>query len=161
MGNWKRPLGSLSLFVYLATWGTLHLVVLPLTLYDGTWSIVEYFSFLIVTSFLALIPTVFLNLLSGEVADSAHKRYEEPIDKVLPRIEGALTAKGVPFAKRRPPKRTTMRIRVDEFLDLNQGQVTIGLAPANEATMVYLGPVVLGNAVVIERLKDLIDGAVG
>ena len=141
----------------------MSIILVPLALYydDGTLGFVGLVFFLTIFAIISLIPTLLLIQFGGEVADSVHKIYDEPIDKILPRLEGALTAKGVPFANRRGPRRTTRTIRIDEFLDLNQGQVTIALAPVDEATLVYLGPVVRENTVVIERLKALVDGAVG
>ncbi len=161
MGRWNRPFGTQTLVICLGLLVILVAIVLPITLHNSDWGLGDIVSFLIFSVSITIIPTMVMYLLTGEVSDFAHKRYDEPIDRILPRLERALNAKGVPFANRRGPKRTQMKIRIDEFLDLNQGQVTIALAPEDETTRVFLGPVIRANEAIIERLKDLIDGAVG
>ncbi len=161
MGKWSRPLGTLTLVICLGALVILVTIVLPITLYYGDWDLGDIAAFLIFSVSITMIPTMIMYILTGEVSNFAHKRYDEPIDKILPRLEEVLAAREVPFANRRGPKRTTMRIRVDEYLDLNQGQVTIALAPEDEATRVFLGPVIRDNQVVIERLKGLVDEALG
>ncbi len=104
---------------------------------------------------------MFLGHMVSEVWDYTYKRYHESSQRIIPRLEAALAARGVPFAVRIRGKRSLLKIRIDEFIDLDRGVVTIAVAPEGETTRVFLGPLENDNRVAIERLQDLIDDAVG
>jgi len=159
MGKWQRPMGSFSLKIYLGNLALMILIVMPGVLLYGSWVFIEYLAFLIAAVLMALAPYVALNLLSGEVSYFTFKIYDKPSHGMIPDLERALTAKGIPFANRRGHKGSPWKIK--EFLDLDRGMVTIALGPVGENTRIFLGPVEPDNGVVIERLKGLIDGAVG
>ena len=159
MGKWKRPLGTRQLIISLPTLAILIFIVLPVTLAMGL--VDDIVGFLIFSVCATMVPVLVCYTMWGEVSDFTFKKFDEPSKRMIPRLEGALAAKGVPFAVRNRAKRSLFKLRIDEFLDLDRGAVTIALAPEGETTRVFLGPVGPDNGVVIERLKALVDGAVG
>ena len=156
MGKWKGPIGEIILISYILAMG---IFVIFAFLTKGLSEDAVEFLVPIIMSFLT--TAIILRLFAREVKDFIIKGYDMPIHRLLPRLEEALVARGVPFTSRDRSERPPFSIKFDEVLDLNRGEACIALKGELGTTRVYLGPVEPDNGVVIERLKGLIDGAVG
>ena len=159
MGKWYRPLGSYQRIISFGALAILVAIVMPVALKRGDAG--EIPALLIFAVFVTMVPVLMGYAVWGEVSDFTFKVFDKPSHRIMPRLEEALTARGVPFAIRDRAKRSPFKIKIDGFLDLNRGEVTIALQAREGTTWVFLGPVGPDNKVAIERLKDLIDGAVG
>ena len=159
MGKWSNPLGTVVVIVCLGMLAFAYLVLLPLL-----WSLGHYENIPLIM--VAITWGVVSGYLSSrysmaEVWESSRKRFDGPIHRTIPRIEEALAARGVRSTRRDRAKGSFLRAPFDEFLDLGGGAASIAIQARGGRTWVYVGPVEGDNGVLIERLKGLVDAALG
>ncbi len=159
MDKWTPPVGTIQFIVSLLTLGFMNLIIKPAAVGTGNMEDTVFFLFFSVIAVSVIALLVYLR--RSEIWWFISKTYHEPIHRMTPRLKEALDARGVPFAKGEVGERSPFKVGFDEVIDLNRGEVTIALEARGMTTLVLLGPVERDNRVVIERLKTLVDGAVG
>ena len=159
MGRWSRPIGTLLLLIIIAALAILVLIIFPIGRSMGLFDDVVIYAIGVICATMVTYGLFYLEW--SEVWDFSSKKFCEPSHRTIPRLEEALAARGIPFARREEGKRSRFKARFDEVLDLDKGKASIVLLASGGATMVYLGPVEAENKAVIEGLKGLVDGALG
>ena len=159
MGRWSRPLGTRLLLIIIMALAILVFIVFPIGRSMGLFE--DIAGFVIIVTCATMVTYGLFYLEWSEVWDFSSKKFCEPSHRTIPRLEEALAARGVPFARREEGARSRFKARFDEVLDLDRGKASIVLLASGGATMVYLGPVEAENKAVIEGLKGLVDKALG
>ncbi len=159
MGRWSRPFGTLALLIIIMAFAILVLIVFPVGRSMGLFEDIS--GFIIGVTCATMVTYGLFYLGWSEIWDFSIKKFCEPSHRTIPRLEEALAARGVPFARREEGARSRFKARFDEVLDLDRGKASIVLLASGGATMVYLGPVEAENKAVIEGLKGLVDKALG
>ena len=157
MGRWSRPLGTLILILFIMAFAILVFIVFPVGRSMGL--VQDIAGFAIIVTCATMVPYGLIYLEWSEIWDFSKKKFYEPSHRMIPRLEEALAARGVPFARREEGARSRFKARFDEVLDLDGGLAIIVMESRRGTTMVYLGPLEPENGVVIEGLKGLIDAA--
>ena len=159
MGRWSRPIGTLLLLIIIAALAILVLIIFPIGRSVGLFDDVVIYAISVICATMVTYGLFYLEW--SEVWDFSSKKFCEPSHRMIPRLEAALAARGIPFARREEGARSRFKARFDEVLDLDRGKASIVLLASGGATMVYLGPVEAENKAVIEGLKGLVDKALG
>jgi hypothetical protein len=161
--KWKGPQGKMVLIVF----GSISLFfILPLT-YTSIVGPGGEDDGLILIPFLIIVMAAASFLVYIEQRDVWHSiriRIRMPVHLLLPIIYKALTDGRVPFTFPKPEpggSKIRFRIKWDQVIDLNYGDLHLNLMARQGDTFVFLGPVNKGNEREVAKVKGLIGKALG
>ena len=162
--RWKRTFGQMMLIaMLLMVWLLYNIIFVIMIIAIGEVDLMFILS-LVFVPLIMLLGYYFTKKQWGEVWYSTSRLTGEPSFEVGPLLEKGLAEENVPFTKRGDTLDDTVSSSIAPWLEvyhLSSCFLKIHVYPHNGTTTVYVGPLSKDNLDEVEKVKGLIDRALG